>query len=445
MSLVCVRIAEGRRLAAGVVACLPLIGWTPSAGYPSNAGARASDLAPVPLVVPAGNGDAPFDVRRTLLLPAGWRAQVWARVAGVRFAAWTPEGDLLVSVPDAGAIVRLQPRADPATPPRRTVLVSGLTDPQGLAFDSPDGRPVLYVAESDRIDRYAWNGSKAIGARVVVARKLPDADGLDRKKGIAVGRDHTVYVSVGSGSELGGPRDVVLAYESAGGKARTFARGVRNGQALSFDPEGNLWTAAQGRDGIRYPFHRRYGGYADAYGKEVPSYASSHPPDQVARLTAGRSLGSPYCNAEPDLRPGAPDSRRRYANVPFTADVETNPNGKAFDCKSLRPIEQTVGAHSAPLGLTFLQGSALPARWTNGAVVALHGSRDSSLRVPRLLWFPWDANAHTLRAPRTIAFGFQPRRGPRWGRPVLAVPGPDGSLYVTDDAAGAIYRLTPPA
>jgi glucose/arabinose dehydrogenase len=423
-----------------VVAALVLSAGAARAAYPSSAG---TELVRVPLVVPAGNGGAPFDLRRTLLLPAGWKASVWARVEGARFAAWTPEGDLLVSVPDAGRIVRLQPRADAAAPPSRTVLASRLHDPQGLAFDSLDGKQVLYVAESDRLSRYAWNGPTGLGARVVVARGLPDADGVDRKKGIAVGPDHSIYVSVGGASARGGPRSVVLAFRPESGKARTFARGVRNGQGLSFDPDGNLWAAVHGRDGILYPFHRRYGRYADAFGKEIARYEATHPPDQLARLTPGRHLGSPACNPEPDVRPGEPNSPRRYANVPFTADAETNPNGKALDCRTLQPIEQTLSAHSAPLGLTFLQGSRLPAPWSQGAAVALHGSRDPNLRAPRVLWFRWDAGAHTLRGARPLAGGFQSANGVRWGRPVQAIAGPDGALYVTDDTAGAIYRLTP--
>ena len=99
----------------------------------------------------------------------------------------------------------------------------------------------------------------------------------------------------------------------------------------------------------------------------------------------------------------------------------------------------------APLGLDFLEGSQLPVPWSRGAVVAVHGSWDRQPpQEPAVLWMAWDANAKTLLPAITLVSGFQNADGSRWGRPVDAVPGPDGSLYVSDDTAGAIYRLQPP-
>jgi glucose/arabinose dehydrogenase len=412
-------------LLSGVAAALLCVLLTGCGAAKQRAPASNERIA---LAVHVGNGGPPFDVTRTLVLPAGWTAEVWARVPGARFAVWTPEGALLVSRPQAGTVVRLEPRADSAAPPRQTILVAGLTDPHGLAFDTVNGRPVLYVAESDKLDRYAWKGERGVGTRTVVARDLPDPDGIDRLKGIAVGPDHTIYVSVGSMSEGPGPRAVILAYRP-GGARLTFARGVRNGEGLSFDPDGALWAAANAGEDVAYPFHRRYGGYADAYGKVIRAYTNAHPADELAKLSAGRNLGWPYCN---------PDDR-----LPFVADVGTNPNGKVLDCRTLAPVERTIPAHSAPLGFRFLHGSALPAPWSKGAVVAVHGSFDPpELRAPAVLWLPWTGK--TLGEPRTLVGGFQLPHGTRWGRPADAIPGPDGALYVTDDTAGAVYRLVPP-
>jgi len=318
------------------------------------------------VVVHTGNGGPPFDVPRRLLVPAGWSAQVWARVRDARFAVWTPDGSLLVSRPLEGVVVRLDPGRDPASPPRRSVLLAGLSDPQGLAFDNLDGRPVLYVAESDELDRYAWHGAKGVGVRTVVARGLPDEDGIDRRKGIAVGPDHTIYVSVGSLSKQPSPRGVVLAFRPGGAKL-TFATAVGNGVGLAIDLRGALWTAVNRGQGTA--------------------------PDGLARLTRGRHLGH---------------------------------------------LDRPLAAHSAPLGLGFVK---LPAPWSRGAILALHGSFAPGLRAPALLWFPWTGS--TLGEPQTLVSGFQLADGTRWGRPVDAVPGPDGALYVTDDRAGAIYRLVP--
>ncbi|MFZ0383071.1 MAG: hypothetical protein WAL38_34940, partial [Solirubrobacteraceae bacterium] len=125
-------------------------------------------------------------------------------------------------------------------------------------------------------------------------------------------------------------------------------------------------------------------------------------------------------------------------------DAQTNPTGARLNCASLAPIERGLPAHSAPLGFHFLEGSRLPAPWTGGAVVAVHGSWDRQPpRAPAVLWLPWDASTHTLGAPIALISGFQLASGDRWGRPVDAVPGPDGALYVSDDTAGAIYRIVP--
>jgi glucose/arabinose dehydrogenase len=78
-------------------------------------------------------------------------------------------------------------------------------------------------------------------------------------------------------------------------------------------------------------------------------------------------------------------------------------------------------------------------------VVAAHGSWDRQPpRAPAVLWLAWDAARRTLKPAITLVGGFQNPAGDRWGRPVDAVAGPDGALYVSDDTAGAVYRLAPP-
>jgi glucose/arabinose dehydrogenase len=89
-----------------------------------------------------------------------------------------------------------------------------------------------------------------------------------------------------------------------------------------------------------------------------------------------------------------------------------------------------------------VEGSSLPSPWNAGAVVAVHGSWDRDPpRAPVVLWLPWDTHTHTLGPATTLVAGFQESNGSRWGRTVDSVPGPDGALYVSDDQAGAIYRI----
>jgi glucose/arabinose dehydrogenase len=405
--------------------------------------------------VPAANDASPFNEKHTLRVPTGWSVEVWARVAGARFAAWTPQHTLLVSVPGSGDIVELDPGAKTSAVPTETTLVDGLTEPQGMAFDTLNGQTILYVAESDQVDRYIWNSNGTVGAQTVLVSGLPDleptGDDVHRVKEVAVGPDHTVYVDVGSSSNASppdgnsvAPRASVMAYQP-NGTGQIFATGIRNGDGLALDPDGELWTAVNERDDIPYPFHQSYGGFSDASGQQIQKYINNHPTDELAKVTSGRNLGWPYCDPDPDVSPGAAKTKFNYANVPFDADTQTNAGGTALNCRTLAPIERGIPAHSAPLGLTFLEGSSLPTKWAAGAVVGVHGSWDKSPtpRAPAVLWFPWEAEQKTLGTQVTLVSGFQSANGSRWGRVVDAVPGPDGSLYVTDDTAGAIYRVTP--
>jgi glucose/arabinose dehydrogenase len=132
--------------------------------------------------------------------------------------------------------------------------------------------------------------------------------------------------------------------------------------------------------------------------------------------------------------------------VPLVADALTNPGGTKLDCASLAPVAVGLPAHSAPLGMAFLEDSKIPPPWSGGAVIAIHGSWDRHPpRAPAVLWLPWDAAKNTLTPAVTLIAGFENSNETYWGRPVDAVPGPDGALYVSDDSAGAIYRLVPPS
>jgi glucose/arabinose dehydrogenase len=401
------------------------------------------------LVVPAGEGGGALSTPHVLKVPARWTARVWARVPGARMEAWTPEGDLLVSEPGAGKIVELRP--DAAGTATVTTLLSRLTYPQGMAFARLDGQWVLYVAESDQIDRYPWGPRGIRRARTVIAKGLPDldpgGDDVHRPKDVTVAANGTVYFNVGSSSNaspddrtMSPQRAVIMAVRPNGAGLRVVERGVRNGEGLAVAPDGLVWTAVNERDNIPYPSHGPYGTYRDAFGHVIQSYVNNHPPDEVAPVTTGRDLGWPYC--DPDQDDSKPAGA--LADVPLVPNSVTNPNGTELDCKALAPIEAGLPAHSAPLGITFLEGSKIPAPWSRGAVLAAHGSWNRHPpRAPAVLWLAWNAGKRTLTPAITLVAGFENADGTYWGRPVDAVPGPDGALYVTDDSAGAIYRFVP--
>jgi glucose/arabinose dehydrogenase len=429
-------------------------GSTPSTSAgPTNS---TFPLAEAMLQVPAGLDAAPLDQPRAVRLPLGWTVSVWARLDGARLETWTPDGRLLVSRPNSGDVVALEPAQ--SGPPRQSTLVSGLDQPHGLAFAGN----TLYVAESDRVDAYDYRDG-AVGARRTVVDGLPDAKSPDLRgayahalKSVAVGRDGAVYVSVGStGNISAADRDadpqratILRVPPPAAGAAVTptvFARGVRNGTGLAVDPAGSVWTAVNNRDNIGYPYDRPYAsGSGSDQGKVLPAYVNDHPMEELAKLTAGRDLGWPYCNPEPDVDPGVPGSALTYADRPFVRDIQTNADGSKLDCATLPPIEQGMGAHSAPLGLSFATDPGLPAPYGVGALVGIHGSWNRQPpRAPEVSFFAWRNGS--LGNQLTLLTGFQDANGDRWGRPVMAVQGPDRAIYVTDDAAGAVYRMQPPA
>lgn len=398
---------------------------SPSATTPSTQ--TDAELIPATVQVNPDLAQPPFDQPRQALIPPEWTLSVWARIPKARLMAWAPDGSLLVSVPSSGQVVRVVPSG---AGQRLSVPLDGLDQPHGLAFSGS----TLYVAESDQIDTYDYADGALANRRTVVAG-LPDAKSPDLRgayshalKSVAIGPDGAVYFSIGSTGNISAadrdanpPRATIMRVPPGGGPAQSFATGVRNGTGLAIAPDGSVWTAVNNRDNTADP----------QTGDVDPEYVDEHPPESVARLTPGRELGWPYCN--PD---GGP------ANLPFIRDVQTNADGSKLDCASLPPVEQSLGAHAAPLGMSFTEG-VLPGSYAEGALVGVHGSWNRQPpRAPEVAFFRWQNG--TLGNQQTLVGGFQSDDGTRWGRPVAAATGPDGAVYITDDYADAVYRLAPP-
>jgi glucose/arabinose dehydrogenase len=421
------RIGAALAVVVSVAACST--NSTNSTQSPAPTAEAPAGLVPVTVQVDPDLAQAPFDEPRHAMVPAGWTLSVWARIPKARLAAWAPDGSLLVSVPSSGQVIRAEPSG---AGPRLSVPLDGLDQPHGLAFSGS----TLYVAESDQIDAYDYADGAATNRRTVAAG-LPDARSPDLRgayshalKSVAVGPDGAVYFSIGSTGNITAedrtanpPRATIMRIPPGGGPAAPFATGVRNGTGLAIGPDGSVWTAVNNRDNIANPQSRE----VDA------DYVNDHPPEALARLTPGRELGWPFCN--PDLSSQGP------ANLPFIRDVQTNADGTKLDCAKLPPVEQSLGAHAAPLGMSFTE-NVLPAPYTAGALIGVHGSwnRQPPL-APEVAFFPWRNGS--LGDQQTLVGGFQAQDGTRWGRPVAAVTGPDGAVYITDDYADAVYRLAP--
>ena len=215
-------------------------------------------------------------------------------------------------------MVELSP-GQQGTATSRTVL-SGLTTPQGLAFARLDGRWVLYVGESDQIDRYAWAGRGVNGSRTVVAGGLPDqdpsGDDVHRDKDVAVTADGTVYFNVGSASNatpgdrtMKPPRAVIEAVSPTGKNLRVVEQGVRNGEGLAVAPDGTVWTAVNNRDNITYPVALPLRRQQQPVRPGDPGLRQRASGDEVVPVTRGPRPGLAVLQPRPGRQP--PGGSRR--------------------------------------------------------------------------------------------------------------------------------------
>jgi glucose/arabinose dehydrogenase len=391
-------------------------------------------LSPVALTV-ADGVDPGAAAGRSLNLREGWSAEVWANIPRARRLAWTPDGRLLVSTGAAGSVQLLTPAAD-GQGPAVTTLLDGLDNPQGLAFAKQRGRHLLVVAEQTRISVYDYARGAVSNQRVI----LDGLPGGGHGSKTVVVRGNQVFYNIGSMTNsdpidrTSTPERATIAQVGLDGTGNhTIATGVRNGSGLSVAPDGTLFTAINQADNQPYPFRDETG----QYGQRVQSYINENPVDQVARVTPGTELGWPHC--VPDTT-GNTD----LTDLGYVSQPTNNPDGTVLDCSTVARTQLGLPAHSAPLGFAFTQGSKLPKSLARGALITAHGSWNRTPpREPYVVYSAWDARKRTLTPPQALVTGFQNADGTRWGRSVDAIPGPDGAIYVTDDAAGLVYRLTP--
>ncbi|GBF08159.1 glucose/sorbosone dehydrogenase-like protein [Deinococcus aerius] len=415
-------------------------------------------LTPQTVSVPSSMRSAPFDQTRTLNVPAGSRISVVARVPGARFLLTLPNGDLLVSQPGQGKVLRLQSGAAPADPKTASTLLSGLKQPHDLVLSTQGGQAYLYVSETNRVSRYPLrNGVPDPAAGQTIVGNLPDASLPELRgsyghalKNIAIDGS-TLYVSIASATNAD-PADLaatpkrgaIYTYSATtpnqNGTAGTlYAQGIRNAEGLAIAPgTRDLWVAVNNRDNIAYPFHRDFDGDgSDDYGKVIPAYVDNHPPEELIRVRSGGNYGWPFCNPNPD---------NGVLNMPFDRDVQNNADGSRLNCDTADRVTVGMPAHSAPLGLTFWTGTGVPAAYAGGAVVGQHGSWNrTSFSGHKFVLFPKTADG--LGPERDLVTGFvtDPVNKVRWGRPVDAAVAPGGGLYLSDDFSGSVYYLSPPS
>jgi glucose/arabinose dehydrogenase len=346
------------------------------------------------LTDPSGTPDAPLE---RLHLPPGFAIAEFARVPGARSLLVAEDGaKIYVATRGSDVFAILDPERD-GIANRVVTVASGLTVPNGLAL-APDG--ALLIVEQNRIIRLDGGGRATI---VVPPGVLPDR-GHHGWRYAGLGPDGRLYVAVGAPCNVcmvSGLEGTIIRLRPDGHELEVFARGVRNSVGFDWQPlTGALYFTDNGGDGL---------------GDRIP-------PDELNRAAApDLHFGFPYVYGD-DVP--YPQFRGRPAPQP------TTPPALAFE------------AHAAALGIDFYTGRMFPAEYQGDAFVAEHGSWNRSqpvgYRIMRVRFSP----AGRPQGKWVFIDGWLGRDGSVAGRPVDLEELPDGSLLISDDHAGLIYRVT---
>jgi glucose/arabinose dehydrogenase len=392
-----------------------------------------------------------YGVAQVVPMPAGARPQVPDGFTAERVTTdahhprvirAAPNGDLFIADSMSNSVRVLRVPAGSAKPRKDVIFASGLSQPYGIAFYPLGPNPRwVYVANSNGVVRFQYrNGDlKAAGKPESVIEGISWVHHYGRD--IAFSPDgKRLYLGVGSGSNVAldmfpephwtmhpQPRNVdgieawaklkplgaawdteelranVLSFDPDGRNMKIVATGLRNCQALTVQPAtGQLWCAVNERDEI---------------GDNTPFEYATH-------VVEGAFYGWPwfYIGANQDPRHA----------------------GERADLKDKVTVPDVfMQAHSAPLQMTFYQGDNFPAEYKGSAFVTLHGSwnRDhrTGYKVVRLLF---DASGKPSGEYEDFMTGFVVSDTEVWGRPVGVAVAKDGSLFVTEDGNGTIWRVS---
>ena len=334
-----------------------------------------------------------------LHLPPGFTAEVYAsEMSAPRFLTFGPDGVLYVAESAAGRVTALPMDRATGKAARHVTVASGLQHPTSLAFMGN----ILYVGETSRVTRMTIGSDMSASGQQRIITDLPNS-GIHITRTVLIGPDGMLYVSIGSScnvcDESDPHRASVWQYHPDGSGGRQYAHGLRNAVGMAVNPVTHeIWVTNNGRDLM----------------------GDNTPPDTIYSLQQGANYGWPRCHAgniiDPDM-------------------------GEPGDCNGVAQPLAKIQAHSAPLGLAFYTASAFPARY-HGLFVAFHGSWNRSAPTGyKVVFIPLDSAGHVAGPPQDFATGWL-RDGSTSGRPVGLAVGPDGALYVSDDAAGLIYRIS---
>lgn len=376
-------------------AAAPLPPGSPLIGRPADneAAAKLAPIAPPP--IPAAADKLPT---AKLKVPPGFNIEVYASgVANARSLAEGDKGTIFVGSRLVGNVYAITNKDG-----KRTVktIASGLHRPNGVAFK--DG--TLYIAELSKISKVEKAEDNLDGPvkLTTIFDKLPK-DEAHGWKFIAIGPDNKLYIPVGQ------PGNNVLHSEEHGlirrinldgGGNEVIARGVRNTVGFDWNPDNKqLYFTDNGRDWMS---------------EDVPE-------DELNRITkAGEHFGAPYC---------------------LQGNIVDPEFGWGKSCSDYTAPVTLLGPHSAALGMRFYTGKMFPAAYKNAIIVARHGSWNRSKKVGGDVLLVKLNKDGTVKSTEPFITGFL-QDNKYIGRPVDVMQMKDGSLLVSDDFNGAIYRVT---
>lgn len=365
----------------------------------------------------------PAGTQAPLVVPPGFSATIFARdVKGARVMARDPKGAMVVSQTSEGRVVVLPDLDGNQEADQAITILSGLDRPHGLAFICPDtvgasadqDACVLYVAEEGALRAYGYDADTYKATYLKTLATFPQDGGHFTRTLMPTPDNKGLWVSIGSScnvcEEASPLRASIQTVDVATGRMTPFATGLRNSVFLALHPvTGELWATDNGRDVI---------------GDDIP-------PDEINIIKQGGDYGWPICYGQ-NIHDTDFDTRQ-YIQNPCT--------GKAA-------AHIDLPAHSAALGLAFVPEEGWPDDWAHDALVAYHGSWNRSqpagYKVVRIDLA--SSGAGGLGGQNDFVTGFLPPgemdEGKAIGRPVAIMAEPGGVAYISDDKAGAIYKIS---
>lgn len=367
-----------------------------------------------------------------LKLPPGFQVNIFAKLAKnygqPRMLAIDKQGRLYVALANSNQVVMLPDANKDGIAETPVVVAHHLNSPNSLVLIDD----TMLIANQDGVIKLTRNGEKWSAPQPFISNL---AFGHHTQKTLKLGPDNHLYIEIGSSCnvcvESDPSRATIQRYTLEGKPAGslvkigkhandpTWARGLRNSQSFAWHPKtGAMFATNNGSD-------MRSSTKNGKVNDEIP-------PEHLNKIEAGKHYGWPYCWGNPD-------------NL-TTMIQDPNVVGETNFCQTATPPAITFIAHSTPIGITFLDKSNWPAEYKNDAIVALHGSWNrqvpSGYKLVRVK-FNDDKPTEVMDfATGWLNTNPDTNNTSVWGRPTDVIVGTDGALYVSDDRAGYIYRIT---